>query len=190
MLPLALDPKHARLGLAGHGEAAVRRLAALRAAGMAVAVFGAADDAVLALAAGDDLRPGLPDDAALADLHILYVTGLPPEQATSLAAAARRRRVLVNVEDVPELCDFHSVAEVRRGDLLLTVSTGGAAPGLAGSIRRNLEQCFPPLWAERVREVAALRRSWRGEGVAMAEAAKRIDALTRDRCWLNCARAN
>jgi precorrin-2 dehydrogenase/sirohydrochlorin ferrochelatase len=76
---------------------------------------------------------------------------------------------------------------VRRGDLLLTVSTGGAAPGLAGSIRRNLERCFPPIWSERVWEIAALRRGWRGEGVAMAEAARRIDALAQARCWLNCA---
>jgi precorrin-2 dehydrogenase/sirohydrochlorin ferrochelatase len=97
-------------------------------------------------------------------------------------------RVLVNVEDVPELCDFHSVAEVRRGDLLLTVSTGGAAPGLASSIRRNLENCFAPIWAERVREVAALRQAWRGENVAMPEAARRIQALADAGCWLNCPR--
>ena len=190
MLPLALDSKHARLGLAGHGEAAVRRLAALRAADMAVAVYGAAEDAALAQAAGDSFHAGLPHDAALTGLHILYVTGLAPEQAAALAEAARRLRVLVNVEDVPELCDFHSVAELRRGDLLLTVSTNGAAPGLAGSIRRHLEQCFPPVWAERVREIAVLRRRWRGEGVGMAEAAKRIDALAQAGCWLNCPRPN
>jgi precorrin-2 dehydrogenase/sirohydrochlorin ferrochelatase len=188
MLPLALDPKHARIGLAGSGALAVRRLAALRAAGMAgVLVFGA-QDAELARAAGADFRDRWPDDAALAELHILYITGLAPEAAGALAATARRLRVLVNVEDVPELCDFHSVAEVRRGDLLLTVSTGGAAPGLASSIRRNLENCFAPIWAERVREVAALRQAWRGENVAMPEAARRIQALADAGCWLNCPR--
>ena len=52
--------------------------------------------------------------------------------------------MLVNVEDRPALCDFHSVAEVRRGDLLLTVSTGGASPGLAARIRARLAAEFGP----------------------------------------------
>jgi precorrin-2 dehydrogenase/sirohydrochlorin ferrochelatase len=99
-------------------------------------------------------------------------------------------RVLVNVEDVPEYCDFHSVAEVRRGDLLLTVSTNGSAPGLAGTIRRNLESCFGPEWEERVNDIAALRQGWRAEGVPMPEAARRIDAIVEERCWLSCPKPN
>jgi precorrin-2 dehydrogenase/sirohydrochlorin ferrochelatase len=92
--------------------------------------------------------------------------------------------VLVNVEDVPDHCDFHSVAELRRGDLLLTVSTNGMAPGLAGTIRRTLESSFGPEWSERVSEIAALRQSWRAEGVSMPEAARRIETIAAERCWL------
>jgi len=98
--------------------------------------------------------------------------------------------VLVNFEDRPEFCDFHSVAEVRRGDLLVTVSTGGAAPGLAGSIRRRLEGCFGPEWDGRVAQVKALRGEWRAEGVKMPEAARRIEALVAEGCWLNCPTAD
>ena len=174
MIPLALNPETVRIGLAGAGAPAARRLAALRAAGAEPVVFGAA----------------LPDAAALAGLHVLYVTGVEAAQYEPLAATARAAGVLVNVEDVPALCDFFSVAEVRRGDLLLTVSTGGAAPGLAGVIRRALEQIFPPVWAERVAEVAALRQSWRAEGLPMAEAARRIGAMAQERCWLPCPEAD
>lgn len=164
MISLVFAPDRVRVGLAGEGASAARRLAALRAAGA---------------------EPVLVDEAAgLAGLRVLYITGLALAQAKALAEAARAAGVLVNVEDVPELCDFYSVAEVRRGDLLLTVSTGGAAPGLAGVIRRALETLFPAVWAERVAEVAALRQGWRAEGVPMAEAAKRIAALAQERCWL------
>ena len=76
--------------------------------------------------------------AELAELRALWIAGLPEERAAELAALARAARVLVNVEDRPALCDFHSVAEVRRGDLLLTVSTAGASPGLAARIRARL----------------------------------------------------
>jgi precorrin-2 dehydrogenase/sirohydrochlorin ferrochelatase len=186
MIPLALNPETARIGLAGAGAPAARRLAALRAAGARPVVFTA--DA--ALEAQERALPFPPDAPALAGLHLLYIAGLEAAHYVPLAATARAAGVLVNVEDVPALCDFHAVAEIRRGDLLLTVSTGGTAPGLAGVIRRALEACFPAEWAGRVAEVAALRQRWRAEGVPMAEAAKRIGTLVQERCWLSCPKVD
>ena len=187
MIPLALDPKYANLAVAGNGALALRRLLSLRAGGAAeVLVYADAPEEALAEAAGVYLRLALPDAAALADLHALWIAGLEPQAAAVLAATARRLRVLVNVEDVPTLCDFHSVAEVRRGALLLTVSTHGAAPGLARVIRRGLEACFGAEWEARVDEVAALRRGWQAEGMSMKQAAARIEALVAERCWLSC----
>ena len=186
MIPIALDPRHSRLAVAGDATGALRRLRALRKAGAAALLFAEAPLPVLADEAAGALRERLPSDADLAALHVLWIVDLPEDAAVALAARARALGLLVNVEDRPALCDFHSVAEVRRGDLLLTVSTGGAAPGLAGSIRRRLEACFAPNWAARVEEVARLRADWRGEGLGMAEVAQRIDALMETSCWLSC----
>jgi precorrin-2 dehydrogenase/sirohydrochlorin ferrochelatase len=189
MVPIALDPKNARLAVAGNGDLAVRRLRALRAAGAEqVVVFADAPEPGLAAEAGSFLQKRLPDAADLQLLHVLWIAGLA--QAEPLAAAARANRVLVNVEDRPEQCDFHSVAEVRRKNLTLTVSTNGKAPGLAGSIRRNLEQCFGPEWDARVDEVAGLRAGWREAGLPMAEVAARIEALVAERCWLPCQKSH
>ncbi len=191
MIPLALDPRSVTLAVAGNGDLALRRLRALRRAGAAEALlFADAPIAELAAEAGAFLRPALPDEAALRALNILWIVDVAPERAAALATLARTLRVLVNIEDVPEYCDFHSVAEVRRGDLLLTVSTNGAAPGLAGNIRRNLETSFGPEWEERVNEIAALRQGWRAEGVPMPEAARRIDAIVEERCWLSGPKSN
>jgi precorrin-2 dehydrogenase/sirohydrochlorin ferrochelatase len=187
MIPIALDPLHSRLGIAGNGKLALRRLNALRQGGAAtVRVFADLPEAELAAAAGPHLHPHLPAAADLAPLHALWIADLPDSIAAELAAAARAAGVLVNAEDRPEYCDFHSVAEIRRKNLLLTVSTGGAAPGLASVIRQNLENCFGPEWAERVEEVARLRAGWRSEGVPMALAARRIADLAAERCWLAC----
>ncbi len=188
MIPLALDPKFVTLAVAGNGSLALRRLRALRAAGAAgVMLFAEAPTEELQAEAGAAWRNHLPGPAELSDLHVLWIADVPADAAAALAATARALRVLVNVEDVPAQCDFHSVAEVRRGDLLLTISTGGAAPGLAGAIRRGLETCFGPEWGPRVAEIAALRQGWREEGVAMPEAAKRISQMMTERCWLTCA---
>ncbi len=188
MIPIALDPRYSRLGVAGNGAAALRRFRALCKAGAAALLFADAPQPVLAQEAAGAWRERLPGDADLAALHALWIVDLPEDVAAALAARARALGLLVNVEDRPALCDFHSVAEVRRGDLLLTVSTGGAAPGLAGSLRRRLEACFVPDWAARVEEVAGLRAGWRGEGLGMAEIARRIDALMETSCWLSCPR--
>lgn len=191
MIPVAIDPRHAQLAVAGNGALALRRLRALRAAGAGEALlFADAPAEDLAAEAGRFLRRYLPDAADLAGLHVLWIVDVPEDKAAALAQEARRLRVLVNVEDRPAFCDFHSVAEIRRGDLLLTVSTNGAAPGLAGAIRRNLETCFPPEWEGRVAEVAALRAGWRVQNIPMPEAARRINELVEERCWLSCPKPN
>ncbi|MDX5932351.1 precorrin-2 dehydrogenase/sirohydrochlorin ferrochelatase family protein [Acidiphilium acidophilum] len=185
MIPIALDPRFARLAVAGNGPLALRRFRALRAAGAADALlFSDAPDDEAVVEAGTALRRAMPGPDDLAVLHVLWIVDLPRDRAEALAAAARARHLLVNVEDVPPLCDFHSVAEVRRGDLLLTISTNGRAPGLAGVIRRNLELRYGPEWAGRVAEIGALREGWRREGVTMPEAAKRIATLASERNWL------
>lgn len=184
MIPIALDPCFVRLAVAGNGEVALRRFRALRAAGGAkVKLFSdePSDDAVVE--AGAALSRTLPDATALAGLHVLYIVGLAVDQAEALAVRARAARVLVNLEDALPFCDFHSVAEVRRGDLLLTVSTAGAAAGLSSVIRRELEARFGAEWAGHVREVRELRRRWKTEGVGVAEAARRIAALVGERSW-------
>lgn len=169
MIPIALDPRFARVAVVGTGDRAARRHAALRTA-------GAEDAAWFADAAACE--------PLLASLHALWIVDVPPDVARSLAQRARSVRVLVNVEDVPALCDFHSVAEVRRGDLLLTVSTAGAAPGLARVIRASLEARFGAEWGERVAHVRCLRQRWRDAGVAPSETARRIAALATERGWL------
>jgi precorrin-2 dehydrogenase/sirohydrochlorin ferrochelatase len=187
MIPLSINPKFCRVAVAGNGELALRRLRVLRQAGAdGVLVFTDGPVPVLAAEAGEHMRDRMPAETDLADLDVLWIVDVAETVGEALAAAARRSKTLVNFEDRPEFCDFHSVAEIRRGDLLLTVSTNGAAPGLAGSIRRGLEACFGPEWGGRVAEIAALRADWRAEGVKMPEAARRIETIVHAGCWLNC----
>jgi len=57
------------------------------------------------------------------------------EQGARVYADATERRVLCNVEDVPELCSFILPALHRRGPITLAVSTSGASPALAQWLR-------------------------------------------------------
>ncbi len=71
---------------------------------------------------------------------------------------AQRRRVLCNVVDVPDLCDFFYPAVVRRGDLQIAISTAGQSPSLAQKIRQQLEREFGPGYASWVAELGETRK--------------------------------
>lgn len=71
---------------------------------------------------------------------------------------AQARRVLCNVVDVPDLCDFFYPSVVRRGDLQIAVSTAGQSPSLAQKIRQQLEKQFGPAYAAWVAELGETRK--------------------------------
>ena len=55
---------------------------------------------------------------------------------------AQRRAILVNVVDDAENSDFILPSYMRRGDVIIAVSTGGRSPALARKIRTTLEEDF------------------------------------------------
>lgn len=124
-------------------------------------------------------------DAALHCLSILFVAGLDAEGSAELARRARSGGVLVNVEDITELCDFHVPAVVRRGALLLTASTGGRAPGLARRLREWLQRQFGPEWDEHLEALGMARETWRADGLAPEEVSRRTRAMVEKRGWLS-----
>jgi precorrin-2 dehydrogenase/sirohydrochlorin ferrochelatase len=76
----------------------------------------------------------------------------------AIARAARDRGVLVNVMDDISNCDFAAPAIVRRGDLVLAISTGGASPAVARKVREDLERRFGSEWAETLAVISEVRR--------------------------------
>jgi len=71
---------------------------------------------------------------------------------------ARPRRILCNVVDVPEQCDFYYPAVVQRGDLQIAISTSGQSPSLAQKLRQQLERQFGPGYAHWVAALGETRR--------------------------------
>ena len=168
MLPVVLSEEIA-VGVAGTGEGLKRRLAMLEKAGVA-------PNRVFA--------DRLPTTDEIRALRVLFVAGLDEHASRTLAEGARAGGVLVNVEDVPTLCDFHVPAQVRRGDLLFTVSTAGRSPGLARILRETIEASFGPEWEARLDELAHARAGWQAEGLRPDEVATRTRDLLAARGWL------
>lgn len=92
------------------------------------------------------------------------------------ASAARAARVLVNVVDRPELCDFNTPAVIDRGEVVAAVGTGGSAPVLATMLRNDIEVQVP----EGTGRVAALLRKFQSEVRGALPALHERRAFLRD----------
>ena len=169
MVPLMIDPARVTIAVIGEGPLYERRISQLRDDGATQVLTLSADEAT---------------SDALADRQVVYIAGIETEQAKALGDLARNAGALVNVEDVIDACDFYMPAVVRRGDLMLTVSTGGKSPGLARKLRQHLEGEFGEEWAGIVDDVAAARQGWIAEGANMKTVADRTAAMIDENGWL------
>jgi siroheme synthase-like protein len=61
---------------------------------------------------------------------------------------AEKRAMLVNIVDVPPLCNFILPAIVRTGPLAIAISTAGASPALAKRIKREIAESFGEPYAQ------------------------------------------
>lgn len=93
---------------------------------------------------------------------------------------AAELQVPANCVDDPEAGDFHVPSMVRRGSLLLTVSTGGKAPGLSREICHRLQQQFGPAWGDFTDLLGRLRISWKRKGEAARIHPRMLEILASD----------
>lgn len=185
MLPITLDLTKLRIALAGEGPEALGRLESLDEARVEhLTVFAPNPSAALASRAGARLRRAWPDEPDWAAIDVLFAGDMAPEESARLYQRARLFKILVNVEDQTEWCDFHMPAVLRRGALAISVSTEGRAPGLSGLIRRFLSQIFGPEWGPRLDELSKHRAAWRADGLGQKALHERVATYVRSAGWL------
>ena len=75
--------------------------------------------------------------------HFLAIAATADTEVNiSVYEHAERRAMLVNVVDVPPLCNFILPAIVRTGPLAIAISTAGASPALAKRMKREIADMF------------------------------------------------
>jgi precorrin-2 dehydrogenase/sirohydrochlorin ferrochelatase len=79
------------------------------------------------------------------------------ELNAGVASDCHRLGVLINVVDAPGLCSFTAPSVIRRGDLLVAISTDGQAPAFARHVRETLESVLDERYGELLAILASLR---------------------------------
>ena len=62
---------------------------------------------------------------------------------TAPAMVIGQYRIPVNVVDVPRLCSFYFPGLITKGDLTVSISTGGTCPAAAACLRERIENAIP-----------------------------------------------
>lgn len=144
----------------GGGRIAERRVLSLVEAGARPTVISPEISLALAALQTSGLiehisRPFHPND--LQDAYLIIVATDNKDLNRKIGELARHQVPLINVVDVPELSTFIAPSVLRRGDFVVSISTGGVAPALSARVRKQLDSHFGPEFAMLVAWCAAIR---------------------------------
>src|SRR5687767_4445297 len=155
--PMMLNVQGEPCLVVGGGAVALQKARALNRAGAAVtAVSPAFTPAFDRLAVRRIRRRFRARDVAGRILVIAATDS--PDVNRAVSAACRKRGIPVNVVDVPELCSFIVPSVLRRGPVVIAVSTGGQSPALAKALRRRLDDALPASLGPTAVRLGAARR--------------------------------
>lgn len=90
---------------------------------------------------------------------------------------AEARTMLVNVVDVPPLCNFIVPSIMRHGELAVAVSTGGASPVVARAVRERIQAGVGPEWGELVTLMRQMREELKERFTTMPSRAAAVERL-------------
>lgn len=172
MYPVSLDITGRLCVVVGGGTIATRKVRGLVAAGGRVRIISPelTDELKTLLEQGTiEWRQTVFAAEELSGAFLVFAATNNPEVQAAVVTAARSSRLLVNVVDGPEFCDFQVPAVVRRGDLSISVATNGKTPAVAALVRKQLEALIGEEYAILTALMGAIREEIIGQAGSDAE---------------------
>ncbi len=162
--PLSLDVARKPVTVVGGGSIAERRVEALLECEAVITVISPAVSETLGALADEakitlHQRQYRSGDACGALMVFAATDDSGVNQLVS--ADAGGNGILVNVADEPSRCDFIMPSIVRRGDLVVAISTGGRSPALAARLREKLSALLGPEYGKLLEILGRLRADLR-----------------------------
>jgi siroheme synthase-like protein len=171
--PVNLVVAGRRCVVVGAGRIAARKIEALLAAG--------ADVHVVAPKLGDQVRAWRDEERIDADERKFEASDLDgawlataatddPAANHAVFSAGAERRVWVNAADDPDNCSFTLMSVIRRGDLVVTVGTGGRSPALAAWLKDRFTAELGPEYETLLELLSEAREAVRADGRSTEDA--------------------
>ena len=162
LYPINLKIENSLCLVVGGGEVALRKSLGLLQAGARVRVIS------------PELVPGLWElvknkevewfersfaEGDLEGVYLVFAATNNRQVQLLVEKESKKHKVLLNSADAPLESDFHVPAHFRRGQMIVTVSTGGGSPALAKIIKKQLEKEIVPEYRDVVELMGLIRES-------------------------------
>jgi len=182
LFPVFLKLEELRVLLVGAGKVGLEKLTALltNAPSTPVHIVAAAvSDGVIKLAASHpnvviEKRNFQPEDLQEKELVIIAIND--KEESLRIRKLAKENKLLVNVADTPEQCDFYLSSIVQKGNLKIAISTNGKSPTVAKRIKEVLHDALPAELDEAIENIHKVRNKLNGN---FEYKVKKLNALTK-----------
>ncbi len=176
VFPMFVDLKGKRCVVVGGGNVAERKIEALMAFGPVITVVSL--DAVHEIVQLADmgqidlvLREYREED--LEQAFVVIAASDDERINESIYNSCVKKGIMVNTVDDPEKCTFIFPAIIRRGELVVGVSTSGRYPSMSKRVRRHIGSSIPRYWGDAV-DLLEPFRSRAKEKIKNAEKRKRV----------------
>ena len=116
------------------------------------------------------------EDTDLEDKDLVILATDDPGLHRRIKKLAEEKRILVNVADTPDLCDFYLGSIVQKGDLKIAISTNGKSPTIAKRLKEVLADMLPDELEEVLNNIRVFRDRIKGD---FAEKVKQLNELTK-----------
>jgi len=156
--PILLNIQDKKCLVVGGGNVAWRKVCSLKEAGARVTVVSPEFCPEMGKETGIERIQQKYEEGFLNEVLVVIASTDDEEVNKKVYYDAVKRGILVNVVDRPEFCSFIVPATISRGDLNISISTGGASPALARNIRENLEKQFGDEYGEFAKLLSETRR--------------------------------
>lgn len=149
--PMYVDIENLKCVVVGGGDVATRKVGSLLECDAAVLVVSPEITADIAQLEKEEHIKVEHREYAQGDIDgaaLVIVATDNPTVNQQVYREAKDKNIPVNVVDAPEICTFIVPSMIRRGDLIISISTSGSCPALAKKIREDLQDQFGEEYAE------------------------------------------
>lgn len=130
-------------------------------------------------------RPYQPDDL---QGSLLVVAATNNDRLNNqIAQECAQQRILCNIVDTPDLCDFYYGSVYTCGDLKIAISTNGAAPAFGKKIKAELTERYPDTLLPYIRYLQKMREIAKEKIASTAQRQQILETIVQDAELLACA---
>lgn len=176
LFPVFLKLEELNLLIVGGGKVGLEKLSAVRknSPGCKITLVSKAMDEFSEIE-GLEVRRKAFEESDLDGQDVVIIAVGDVAEAEKIRAAAKKRKLLVNVADKPELCDFYLGSVVQKGELKIAISTNGKSPTLAKRVKETLDGVFPDETQSLLNNLSNIRSKLSGD---FSSKVKRLDEIT------------